>query len=197
MRKRSGFTIVELLVVIAVLLTLTGITVVAAMGAMSSARAKRQESMRVVLEQGIATFYAQEGKWPKVIETAISGNKSVVTFTDAEADKIFQEVVGKAFGKGGKKSMLMDATGLYVCEASNCGNSNKGCNDEHRNPNSPVYCKGKGCRMGIDFSEAVKKGGKRHIQIANMAFGYPGSKEGLFRRFHITYNSRTDSVTVE
>lgn len=196
---RKGFTIVELLVVIAVILTLAGITVVAATGAISSARGKRRESMRVVLEQGLAAYYAQEGRWPSAIEAKIdSANESVISFEDSETDAILQEVIGKAWGKGGgKKSMLLDATGLYVCEASRCGNANKGCFDSHKNPNAANYCKGKGCRLGVEFGEAVKKNAKRHIPLSDMAFGYPGPKEGMFCRFHLTYNTRTDSVTVK
>lgn len=198
MKAKRGFTIVELLIVIAVILTLAGITVVAATGAISSARGKRCEAMRVMLEQGLATYYAQEGKWPDAIEKTINGaNESVIKFDDNATDKIFQDLVGKAWGKGGgKHSMLLDATGLYVCEASNCGNSNKGCFDSHRDSSDVAYCKGKGCRLGVDFGEAVKKNAKRHIPLSNMAFGYPGPREGKFCRFHISYNTRTDSVTV-
>ena len=199
MKTRRGFTIVELLIVIAVILTLAGITVVAATGAISSARSKRCEAMRVMLEQGMATYYAQEGKWPDDVEKKIDGaNESIIQLDDNTTDKVFQELVGKAWGKGGgKRSMLLDATGLYVCEASNCGNSNKGCFDCHHDSSSAVYCKGKGCRIGIDFGEAVKKTAKRHIPLSNMAFGYPGSREGKFCRFHIIYNTRTDSVMVK
>lgn len=196
--RRRGFTIVELLIVIAVILTLAGITVVAATGAISSARGKRQEAMRVMLEQGLAAYYAQEGKWPSEIESQINGsNKSVIDFDENATDKILQELVGKAYGKGGgKRSMLLDATGLYVCEANKCGNENHGCYDSHSDPAAADYCKGKGCRLGIEFSEAIKKGGKRHIPISNMAFGYPGPREGKFCRFLVHYNTRTDSATV-
>ena len=199
-RVRRGFTLVEMIVVIAVIGVLVGITVVALKGVLSSARSKRYESMKVVLVQGISTYYAQEGEWPEVIEQQLrkeNANEKSIEITGGDADKLFREVVGKAFGKGGTKSMLLDATGLYVCEANRCGNENKGCFGNHNNPSLASYCKGKGCRIGVEFPEAVKKGGKRHIPISNMAFGYPDPNTDMFRRFKVIYNTRTDSVTVE
>ena len=200
MRRKRGFTLVEMLVVIAVISVLVGITVVALKGVLASARSKRCESMKVVLAQGISTYYAQEGEWPEVIEQALkkqNANEKSIEITNGDADKLFREVVGKAFGKSGTKSMLLDATGLYVCEANRCGNENRGCFGNHNNPSLDSYCKGKGCRMGIEFPEAVKKGGKRHIPLANMAFGYPDPDTDMFHRFKVIYNTRTDSVTVE
>ena len=196
---KRGFTLVEMLVVVAVVAVLASITVVALKGMISSARSKRYDSMKVILEQGISTYYAQEGEWPEVIEQALkrNTNEREIVIKGGDADKLFRDVVGKAFGKKGGKSMLLDATGLYVCEANRCGNGNNGCYGNHDDPSmSATYCKGKGCRPGLDFAEAVKKGGKRHIPISNMAFGFPDSKTGMFHRFWVKYNTRTDSVTV-
>ena len=196
---KRGFTLVELLVVVGIISVLAGVTIVAVTGAVKSARASRAESMRVVLEQGIAAFYAQEGQWPKVIEQKAAGmNKTSYEFTPAEADKIFQEVVGKAFGKGGRRSALLDVTGLYVCDSSKVGNEGRGCFDNHKHPSNKItYCKGKGCRLGKDFADAVKKtDGNAQLPVSRMAFGYQGTEEGLFRRFKVIYNSKTDSVTV-
>lgn len=187
---RRGFTIIEMLVVIGVIAILAGMVMVVASGAIGSSRKSRTEAMRVILEQGIATFYAQEGKWPKKIEDKIdSVDKDSYTFTDDEADKIFQEVVGKAWGKSGKKSMLLDATGLYVCDSADCGNGGKGCYDNHDDKRRSDYCGGQGCRSGASFDSSS-------LPISQMAFGYQGDKEGKFRRFHIVYNAKTDKVSV-
>ena len=196
---KRGYTLVEMLIVIAVIGVLAGITVVSLKGVISSARSKRCASMKTVIEQGLATYYAQEGEWPDVIENALQNNANARTIEikNADADKLMRQVVGKAYGKSGTKSMLLDATGLYVCEANRCGNENRGCFGNHDNSSNPgTYCRGKGCRLGIDFAEAVKPGGKRHIQLSNMAFGYPDPDTGMFHRFKVIYNTRTDSVSV-
>lgn len=194
---KRGFTLIELLIVVAIIAILVTIVTMAAKGSLSGARDNRANAMRSVLEQGIAAYYAQEGKWPDAIETAADGmDGDDMTFSDTDADKIFQQVVGKGFGKSGSVSVLLDATGLFVCESSNCGNGNHGCNDNHTDRKRSDYCGDAKCRTGVDFSEAVRKDGKRHIPISGMAFGYAGKKEGRFRRFHIHYNNKSDRVTV-
>ena len=187
---KRGFTIIEMLVVIGIIAILAGMVMVVASGSISGSRKSRADAMRVVLEQGIAAFYAQEGKWPKVIEEKVDTlDKDSYTFTDSETDQIFQEVVGKAWGKSGKKSMLLDATGLYVCDRSRCGNGGKGCNDNHTDKRRSDFCGGQGCRAGLSFDSSK-------LPISQMAFGYQGDKEGKFRRFHIVYNTKSDRVSV-
>ena len=70
--RRRGFTIVELLVVVAIIGILGGIVTTAAMGSIRGARSKRADAMRAALEQAIAAYYAQEGRWPDVIERKAS-----------------------------------------------------------------------------------------------------------------------------
>ncbi len=197
---KKGFTLVEMLVVIAVIGILGGIVTTAAVGAIKNGRSKRADAMCVALEQGIAAYYAQEGNWPDAIEKkAQSMDSATYTFTPDEADSIFQDVVGCGFGKGhaSHKAMLVDATALFVCDKSSVGNQQRGCYDNHSNKKERrTYCAGMGCRNGIDFSEATKKGGKVRIPFSQMAFGFQGPENGKFCRFWITYNGQADSVSV-
>ena len=197
---KKGFTLVEMLVVIAVIGILGGIVTTAAVGAIKNGRSKRADAMCVALEQGIAAYYAQEGNWPDAIEKkAQSMDDATYTFTPDEADSIFQDVVGCGFGKGhaSHKAMLVDATALFVCDKSSVGNQQCGCYDNHSNKKErKTYCAGMGCRNGIDFSEATKKGGKVRIPFSQMAFGFQGPENGKFCRFWITYNGQADSVSV-
>ena len=62
--KRRGFTIVELLMVIAVLGVLTGIITTAASSAIRQARSRRAQAIKMVIQNGIATYRAQYNYWP-------------------------------------------------------------------------------------------------------------------------------------
>ena len=176
MTKR-GFTIVEMLAVVGVIAVLISIIATAASGSIRSSRSRRAEVMRSALEQAIAAFYAKEGKWPSKIEEKVNtdGDEDTIEFRGSDADNIFQEVVGKGFGKGGSKSMLIDASALYVCDVGSA-NSEKA--------------------RGYEFAEVMGKNAKHRIDISQMAFGYQESDKGWFRRFYVIYNCRTDAATV-
>jgi len=198
---RRAFTIVELLVVVAVIGILGAIVTNAAVGSLRNARAKRADMMCTAMEQAIAAYYAQEGKWPDDIETVANGDGEdegdSVTFTPEQIDNIFYQVVGKGYGKDGKKSVLVDATALFVANKGLLGNDGKGCYDNHANPQKrSTYCGGRGCIGGVDFTTAVAKSGRHHIRLKEMAYGYQGTDAGKFCRFWISYNRKTDTVTV-
>lgn len=198
MKVRKAFTLIELMMVVAVIAVLVGIVTVAASGAVRNARSKRADAMRVALEQGIAAYYAQEGVWPDAIESR-AGNMTTdtYTFTPSETDDILRQVVGKAFGKGGgRRSVLVDASALFVANASRLGNNGEGCYDNHSNRNKTTFCGDKKCISGMDFMTVANRNGKFYIPFSNLAFGYQGTEEARFRRFWLTYNGKTDSVSV-
>lgn len=175
--KRKGFTIVELLAVVAVLATLVTIVVTAAGGAIKNSRDQRAETMRVSFEQAIAAYHAQdiESKWPAKIEEHIDDPYETVELTGTDADAVLREVVGKGFGKYGPKQVLIDASALLVCNASYADNPKA---------------------FGIDFPKAASRNSKDRVPFASMAFGYPEPEKGHFRRFKVIYHTKTDSVTV-
>lgn len=194
---KRGFTIVELLVVIAIIGVLLGIVSVAANGAIRNGRAKRATAMCNVLQQALATYYAQKGEWPSKIETQAKnmGKETTHTFAATDADAIFQEIVKASVGANATMPVV-DASALFVANASHLKNNKEGCYDNHGDKAlSKTFCGDKNCINGVDFSTASKKG-RGHIPISNMAFGYQATKSGKFSRFWITYNVRTDTVTV-
>ena len=174
MRGKKGFTIVEMLVVIAVLGVLVGIISTAAGSAIRQARVKRMSAMRTILQTGLATYYAQKGVWPGKLKTlsdqGTGGKKRRVEYlNETEADTVFKEVVAESR----KGNPMMDISGLFVCD----------------NPDSDTS---RSKRHGTDLRSliAAKK------NIANVAYGYATKEEGVFRRFIIKYNYDTDTVTV-
>ena len=195
---RRGFTIVELLVVVAIIGVLLGIVSMAARGALRNGRTKRADAMARVLQQSIAAYYAKAGQWPKTIENKIAtlGNTddSTYTFTGSEADEIFYEIVHDSVGSSAARP-LVDASALFVAKASLLRKNGDGCYDNHSESSLKTYCGNQHCVNGVDFAIASKKG-KSHIPLKNMAFGYQATNSGKFSRFWITYNVRTDSVTV-
>ena len=194
---RRGFTIVELLIVIAIIGVLVSLVSVAVGGSLRNGRTKRAEAMCRVLQQSITMYYTKTGQWPKAIESKadnMSGDKDTYTFTGAEADQIFQEIVKKSTGSGATMA-LVDASALFVADANRLKNGGDGCYDNHNDKSKTSYCGDQHCVKGTDFTRASKQG-KGHIPLTSMAFGYQATKSGNFCRFWITYNGKTDTVTV-
>lgn len=193
---RSAFTIVELLVVVAIIGILLGLVSMAANGALKNARAKRSTAMCAVLQQAINTYYAQKGEWPSAIKNKAENmnGKDMYVFGASETDKIFQDIVKSSVGANASMRLL-DPMGLFVADSGKLNNGGNGCFDNHAEKNGANYCGNQKCINGRDFSDAVKRG-KLHLSVSKMAFGYQGEEYGKFCRYWIVYNGRTDSVTV-
>lgn len=200
MKRRAGFTIVEMLVVIAVLAILMGLVGTAATAAVRNARGKRAEAMKNAWQGAITAYYAQKGEWPGALESiAKNATKTIVDLEDQQLNEVFQAIVEESIQKA---NPLIDVSALYVCRSSGV----EGCNDLHeenvphcdQNENAHSscskqhYCGKKGCASGMDFTQA-RAGG---VSVSSMAFGYPGKRYGKFRRYYIRYNTQTDTVTV-
>ena len=200
MRRRNGFTIIEMLVVIAILAVLLGIVGTAATAAVRNARVKRADAMKRAWQGAITSYNAQKGKWPGSLETiAENSNKMVVDLSDGELNSVFQAIAKESMEQA---NPLIDVSALYVCRNS----SVKGCNDLHdeSRPHNELeenacssctknhFCGNLNCSGGLDFNKARASG----VGISSMAFGYPGKYHGKFRRYYIRYNTQTDSVTV-
>jgi prepilin-type N-terminal cleavage/methylation domain-containing protein len=179
--RKSGFTIVEMLMVVAVLSVLLGIITTTASSAIRQSRVKKAAAMRSVLEAGLATYYAQQGEWPGKLkswsEKGTDGGKLRVDYlSETEADSVFQELVSESL----KGRPMLDVSGLFVARASVVGA------DSSRSK-----------AHGMEFRAATapnRKGGR--LSASQLAYGYATKETGEFRRFIIKYNFETDSVTV-
>ncbi|MBO7684152.1 MAG: type II secretion system protein [Kiritimatiellae bacterium] len=196
-RGRGAFTIVELLVVIAIIGVLLGIVTTAATSAMKDSRVRRADAMGKALQQAIAAYYAQEGKWPDPIESHSSsmGNSIKYTLSGDEADRVFREIVKNSVGSSASRP-LVDASALFVADSGRLKHGGDGCFDNHGDRSSTSFCGDQRCANGVDFSLASRKDSKSHIPVDRMAFGWQGRTNGRFCRFWITYNSQADSVSV-
>jgi len=200
MKRRGGFTIVEMLVVIAVLAVLMGLVGTAAAAAIRNARGKRADAMKRAWQGALTSYYAQKGEWPGKLESiAKNSNENIVDLEDGELNSVFQEIVKESLDKA---NPLIDVSALYVCRNA----SVKGCNDLHEEncPHSDLeenangncsknhFCGNLNCAVGMDFNAARA----RSLSISSLAYGYPGKKYGKFRRYYIRYNTQTDTATV-
>lgn len=174
--RRRGFTIVELMVVVAVIAVLMTIVTTASMNAIRSAREKRTAAMQTVFQQAIANFHAADSQnhWPGAIEDLAQRGDSGV-LGEEEAQRVFRIIVQKSTGESGGLLPLIDPHGLYVAPS--------GTQD------------GRGA--GLSFDDARQGDSRRQkLAVARMAFGYPGKLTGSFHRFNIVYRAETDSVSV-
>lgn len=189
-RQKTGFTIVEMLMVVAVLAILMGIVTTAATAAIRHSRGRKAEAVKAVIQNGIATYRSQRDVWPpkggildKWSDDGLSGNQNngvssgrqVAFLSASQYDDMMYELARVSVGQSGA-SPVMDVMGIAVARRS-------------------VADSGKG--RGQEFREAIKKN-KKHgetLKLKEMAFGYITEK-GLFRRFIVQYNVGGDSVAV-
>ena len=183
--KAAGFTIVEMLMVIAVLAVLVCIVGTAASSAIRQARARQADALKQLIQVGIATYRAQKGWWPpkggkldRWSENGVDTNNGEASYLpDSDYDNMMRELATVSV-KGKSSVPVMDVSKLIVTTRSAASKK-----DGH----------------GQEFSEAVKKH-KKHgttLKLNDMAFGYLESTRGYFRRFRVRYNPESDSVTVE
>lgn len=180
-KARAGFTIVEMLVVIAILGVLVTIVTTAAGSFIRSARDSETKALKDVVRGGILAYKNQKGCYPpragalqKWADSGLGNGRHVDYLSNSEYDQMMQEIVSVTLKY---KSPVFDPLGLIVVST---GGADK--------PKT----------HGQKLREAVKKN-KRHgstLTLSSMRYGYAESSQGYFRRFVVKYNGDTDDVTV-
>lgn len=174
---RKAFTIIELLMVIGVIAVLMTIVTTAAMNSIRSSRSQRTAAMKTALQTALATYQAadSQGKWPAPVQTVADGGVTRV-LSQAEAQRAFRIVVQRSTGESGSTLPLIDPHGLFVAPS--------GAQD--------------GVTVGRSYDDARRKGAhhQRTLPVAQMEFGYPGTKTGKFYHYNIIFHAESDSVTV-
>ena len=172
--RKKGFTLVELLLVIAVIALLATVTVGGALKATKSARVRRVDAMCTSLKMALENYNAQEGRWPLGITpntTNDEPNKGIgddpydqyiATFTGDYNWKVFDPLIPTTESK----------RGLYISP-------------------SEFFVKVNGGKTK-SLRQAIEDGATTHISL-----GYPDpNNTSIFRYFKIKFNTKTDSVRV-
>ena len=197
--SKRGFTIVEMLTVIAVLAVLMTIVTTAASAAIRKGRERRATAMAYALQSGIATYHAQKDEWPgKIKDWADAGRVSGCLDSKQDGTTVgslknadYDEVMQKLMDESTSGRPVMDF-GSMMAGPKNAEN---------------------GKQNGIEYKNWIqlKKGGAKRMPAGMTArnaltFGYAlvndqkvdnvECRAGRFSRFVITYNAETDFVTV-
>ena len=185
---KRGFTIVELVMVIAIMGILLGIVTTAASGAIKQARIRKAQACCKVVQAAFETYYAQKGEWPGGIESKITGEKAntegheyhsdtdVYVLDPSDVDDMMRDIL-REYKNG---NPCLDISGLFVSRYQ----GNKGSRD-----------------LGLDFMTAIrgtkKDANGQKMTTAQMHFGYPESARGCFRHFKVIYSKPTDQMLVK
>jgi len=193
-KLRKGFTIIELMMVIAIIGILLGIVVNAAQSSIKEARRHKASTVCRLVEQAFSTYYAQYGKWPEPLGAMAAsgsfGTENEYVLSRTEADAMMREVIKEV--KNGNP--LMNLSGLYV-SSSNGEPRQERC--PRHSGNWQRYAPAKGA-IGMDFIEALR-GTKQHpkkMKVSQMHFGYPHPRKGEFMPFRVVYNVQADTISV-
>ncbi len=174
--KRKGFTIIELLMVVAIMATLLGIITTAVFASINQARDRRTQAMKQTIQNGIAAYRQLKDEWPEQIETWAdkSHNGKLGYLSNNDYDKVMQALLKQSVGKN-MKNRVMDPVGLLIMGKNGTD----------------------GKSSGVDFRSAAQKNGPyaKRMSTSEMTVVYQGGN-GKAYRYVIEYNTESDSVTV-
>ena len=141
--KREGVTIIELLMVVAIMATLLGIITTAVFASIRQARDRRTEAMRQTLQNGIAAYRQLKDKWPGDLED-LAG----------EYDSVVQELLKMSVGKN-VKNRVMDPVGLLIMGKNGTDGRSSGVDFRSAAQKNGPYAK----RMSTSEMTVVYQGG--------------------------------------
>ncbi len=174
---KRGFTIIELLMVVAILAVLLGIITTAATASIRQSRERQASSIKQTLQNGIAAYRVREDKWPGRLEdwAEQQHDGTLGYLSNADYDKVVQELLKESTGKSAR-ARVMDPVGLLVMPVS-ATERKTGC---------------------LDYRSVTTKNNKhaKRMEPSEMTVVYPNESDGMAYRFVIEYNTESDEVSV-
>ncbi len=174
---KKGFTIIELLMVIAILAVLLGIITTAATASIRQSRERLTQAMKQTLQNGIDAYKVRKDKWPGQLEKwADQEHDGTIGYlSNNDYDGVVKEILRVSTGKYAKNRVL-DPVGLTIIPFDKA--------------DGKVDC--------MDFRTASTKNNKhaKYMEWHEMTVVYPKADNGKAYRYVIEYNTESDAVTV-
>ena len=132
---KKGFTIIELLMVMAILAVLLGIITTAATASIRQSRDRQTQAMKLTLQNGMAAYRVRNDEWPgtlndwsdKVAQGKVgylsNNDYEVYTFTASETDGITfnalrmsdgKKIIGKVGINGGAVTVIDEESNMQI-----------------------------------------------------------------------------------
>lgn len=168
LKRKFGFTILELLVVVSIMAVIATLATGAALKSMVQSRNKRVDTTVRVLEMALANYRAQENRWPDAFASA-QGQDETLWFHAQDNKKVFLDLY-----KGGKTGNM-----VYL-------------------DNSSLLAIVDGKRMTLQealFGNKDKKIAKQDPSKISLGYALPANPN-VFCCFCVEYKPITDSVKV-
>jgi len=187
---KRGFTIVELLMVVAIIAVLLGIVTTAASSSIKMSRTRKAQALCHMVESGLAAYYAQKDEWPNKVDKSLArDNEKPAVSLNADQVRGCVLALVKETKEG---NPMMDISGLFVSRNPGTPQDNGKCHHCGQNKYKPDKY------YGMDFMSAIRgtKKSQNKMKTAEMYFGYPHSSNGRFMPFYMSYNFATDQINV-
>jgi len=175
---KKGFTIVELMMVCGIIGILLTIVTTAASSSVKQARYRKAQSLCKLVQTGLATYYAQNEKWPIQFDGKSSNVDNEPYLYELSGGEV-RECVKALVEETRKNNPVIDVSGLFVSR-----NQGEATSSSHG--------------YGLDFMQAIHgtRKSSQKMKLADMYFGYPETDHGWFRRFRMRYSFAGDTITV-
>ena len=194
-KMKKGFTIVELLMVVAIIAVLMGIVTTAASSSIKSSRQQKAKALCTIVQTALATYREQKGEWPidmpvsRANREGAGGNSKadVVVLNGTEVRACVKALVEETK----KHNPMMDISGLFVSRQD--GELPGGGTGQQNAGNVKVKP-----AVGLDFMAAIHgtRESSKKMTTSEMYFGYPDPETGYFLRFKMTYSIPSDQLMV-